>query len=174
MSKKRENKFLSFIVVIVLMVFVGAIYIVLSSGNLYQNTSNNQQTSSQVYKSKTLKFSIIIPSKFQAEERFTTILLKSSDGEIQINRNGTNFVNVEDYLNNLSAKNRIVIEDKEDLTINDLKTLKATITYPGGPKNGERTYYIYNNDYAIYSLFTSSGDLFDDLDKIAQSFKYTP
>ncbi len=167
MSKKRENKFLSFIVVIIVAIFVGAIYMVVSSGNLYKNTSNNQSTSNQIYKSKAMKFSIDVPSKFQIKENLPTITVKNAKGEIYIDRSGTNFETLEEHLENLSNLNHLIISNKENVSINTLPAVKGII-------NGKMHYFIYAAPWTVYSIFTNSPPLFSDLDKIAQSFKYTP
>lgn len=167
MAKKRENKFLSFIVIIVIIIFVSAIYIVLSSGNFYQNTSNNQSASSQIYKSKAMKFTINIPVGFQAEEKFTTLSLKNSKGEILLSRVGTNIVNIDDYLNDLDKKNNSVIFNREKLTINNLPAIRGMV-------GSQKYYFIYAYDWTVFTLLATSESLFGDLDQIAQSFKYTP
>ena len=167
MSKKRENKFLSFIAVIIVILFAGAIYTVVNSGNLYKNTTDNQQASNQIYKSKAMKFSIEVPSDFQVEENLPTITVKNAKGVVYIDRSGTNFENLEEYLENLSKLNHFIISNKENVSINTLPAVKGII-------DGKKHYFIYAAPWTVYSIFTSSRALFDDLDTIAQSFKYTP
>jgi len=167
MAKKRENKFLSFIVVVIIIIFAAAIYMVVSSGNLYKNTPDIQPTSNQIYKSKAMKFSIDVPSDFQVEENLPTITVKNAKGVIYIDRSGTNFETLEEHLNNLSRLNHFVISSKENVSINSLPAVKGII-------DGKMHYFIYAKPWTVYSIFTSSQALFSDLDKIAQSFKYTP
>lgn len=180
---KREKQLtnnLSYPLIGVIVFSLVAVVYIITKSNRGQNVSYTtpsyaptQTIKEKIYRSKTLKFSIIVPSKFQVEERFTTILLKYNDELIQINRNGTNFENIEGYLNDLSKKNKITIQDERKTAINGLNAIIGTLQYPGGPQNGEKNYYLYNN-YAIYSISTPSEALFSDLDQIAQSFRYAP
>lgn len=175
MAKKRENKFLSFIAVIIIIVFVGAIFVVIKSEDLNHNQyiSNNQPASSQIYKSKSLKLTINVPVGFQVEEKFTAVNLKIDKREIKIDRIGTNFNNIESYLNNLEEKNKIEIADRKKNKINLLDSIESMIRHPVSKSRDEKAYFIYADNW-VYSLSTSSEELFDDLDQIAQSFKYTP
>ena len=174
MSKKREHKFLSFVAVVIILIFVGAIFMALGSGNLYKNTSSNQQSSNQTYKSKAMKFSIEVPLKFEIDEKFTEVHLTNNAKEgITISRVGTNFSNIDGYMNDLAIKNKINRENITKVNINGLNGIYGLIKYPGGHVMGEKTYYIYVENW-VYYISTSSEGLFGDLDQIARSFKYTP
>lgn len=128
--------------------------------------SNGAQQTKR-FESKDLKFSISLPTDFLIEEKFNSIFLKSNDGEITVGRIGTNFDNLNDYLDNLSSLNNFTIENKENLTINNYSAVKAYI-------KGATYYFIYPSKWVVYSIFTKSQPLFGDLDQIAQSFRYTP
>ena len=167
MAKKRENKFLSFIAIIIVILFAGVIYIVVNSGNLYKNTSNIQPTSNQIYKSKNLKFSVTIPSKFKVDEKFSRVTLGSDKGNIYIEKSGTNLDDIDDYVKDLDIKNNSVTLNKEKLYVNELQAISGIV-------GGQKYYFIYADKWTIFTLFTDSSQLSSDLDKIAQSFKYTP
>jgi len=173
MAKKRENKFLSFIVVVVLIVFAGVIYIVVSSGNLYKNTPNNQQPSSQIYKSKNLKFSISVSANWQVQEDITFVDLISNKGKINISRIATNFNSVKDYLQDFDLKRSISIKKENEIKINNKESISRIEIFNGGPINKQKVYYVYTDNW-VYAISTTPESLFDDLDKIAQSFKYGP
>lgn len=174
--KKKNNLLKPAIALLILITALFFLTKALAKKKPYQqsaeNSSNIILTDARVYQSKNLKFKITAPAGYQLEERFTTVMLKNNNGEININRNGTNYDNIADYINFLSEKNKFKTIDKKQLIINKLNALKAKIEYPGGPKQGEKSYFIYV-DYSIYTLSTSSPALFADLDKIALSFEYT-
>ena len=173
MAKKREHKFLNFISVVIILIFVGAIFMALGSGNLYKNTSSNQQSSSQIYRSKTLKFIISASPNWQLQEEITFVDLLSNEGKINISRIATNFSNVTDYLKDFDIKRNIVVETENKLSIYDRESVSRIEIFHGGPINKQKVYYIYVDNW-VYSLSTYSEPLFGDLDQIAQSFKYTP
>ncbi|MBI3485412.1 hypothetical protein HY025_00545 [Candidatus Daviesbacteria bacterium] len=125
----------------------------------------------KTYSSKTLRLTIQVPSSYTLDEKFTTITLTSSRGKILVDRNGTNFSNVQSYLTDLSQKNHFILLNESTLTINNQSAISGLINHLDGTK--EKIYFIYS-DYAIYNFSTSSPDLYSDLDQIAQSFKYTP
>lgn len=172
MTKKRENKFLSFIVVVILIIFVGAIYMVIKSGSLYQNIYNNQSTSSQVYKSKNLKFNMLIPDKSDVLEAQTYVDITINGMLLDVVRNGTNFRSLREYVKDFDTKKRIVIAEENFSTISDYQAISRIEKNKETGKR-QKIYYIYAENW-VYSLSTTSEGLFGDLDKIAQSFKYTP
>ncbi len=172
MIKKRENKFLSFIVIIIVVIFVGAIYIVISSGNLYQNISNSQPTSNQIYKSKAMKFSIDVPSKFQIKEDLSIFLLKYNGLNIEIIKNGTNYSNLNDYIVSFDQRRNLISSEVKKNSVNGLEAMSRKVRFPK-EKGEQKTYYICGDNW-VYILSTSSPALFNDLDKIARSFRYTP
>lgn len=134
--------------------------------NPTQPTSTNTLAETKTFQSKNLKFSITVPSIFQVEEKFTTVLISKGDNQIMINRNGTNFDKIEDYIKDLGIKNHFVILNKTSSQINGLEAISGKI-------EETKIYFLYKNN-AVYSFSTNSEALYNDLDQIAQSFKYTP
>ena len=167
-NTKIKTKHGIIIVIAFVLLFGIGIYLVVNGNKTYvpqENTgiSNTEQTT---YKSKDLKFTLNVPSKFQIEERFTTVLLQYTDELIQITRSGTNDSTLDAHLDNLSKLNNFNFLTKEELTINNYSAVKGTI-------EGEVHYFIYVDNW-VYSISTSSPSLFSTLDQIAQSFKYNP
>lgn len=178
MKKITKNNFsVSLIVVILFSVVV--VYFVLRAVNMYQPASSNlslpigKQNSSQIFKSKNLKFTIDVPSKFRIEEKFTTVFLRNTLGEILVDRIGTNFSNIDDYLEDLSIKNKLLIEKKNKFLIDNYNSMNVVIKHPVSKDQDSKAYMIYV-DYFIYTFSTTYPDLFDDLDQIAKSFRYSP
>ena len=134
---------------------------------------NSNYSMSKNYTFSTLKFSINVPNDYRIDDKSISINLIKGKNEINIGRNGTNHQNIDNYLNDLGSKNKIVFVDRENLTIGNYDAIKTIIKHPisGDPDN--LTYFIYK-DYFIYRFSTSNKELFDDLDQIARSFRYTP
>lgn len=128
--------------------------------------TSNVPESTKTYQSKDMKISIRINSNINVEDRLGRIILNNQKGQIIINKTGTNFENIKEYLEDLQLKNHFVLEMKKDLEINSNSAISGYL-------KDEKFYYIYA-DYRVYSLSTSSESLYDDLDQIAKSFRYTP
>lgn len=160
--------------IIIILIIVAALIICITLYNQSKSISKTPQptpsTNSQQTKtfrsSSVMKFSIEIPENYQVEEKFTNVTIATPKGSIYINRTGTNFEKVEDYINDLGTKNHFTLTDKKILQINGLKTISGII-------EKEKIYFIYN-DYAVYTLTAKSESLYSDLDQIAQSFRYIP
>lgn len=128
------------------------------------------EQSSFVYQSQSLNFSITVPEKYLIEEKQTYISLRSGVQQISIGRSGTNFNTIEDHLAELANKNKLTLNNRKSISINDLPALVTEI-YSNNRR--EKVYFIYR-DYVVYNISTDSPILFNDLDRIAQSFRYTP
>jgi hypothetical protein len=142
----------------------------------YQTKINYQKTAEstdRVIISKFGHFSVVVPEGFSGVAQYTDAVLKSKDGEIIIGRNGTNFDEVNAYINDLALKNKINILKKKDLSINGLSGVRAVIEYPISKSKSKMAYFIYT-DNQVYTLSTDSEALYADLDKIANSFRYLP
>ncbi|MBI4084532.1 MAG: hypothetical protein HY431_01360 [Candidatus Levybacteria bacterium] len=140
----------------------------LSSVNNYQQPNTSQNTT---FQSKNLKFIVLAPKNFEIEESFTSVIFKNEEGEIVLGRSGTNFKKLEEYLEDLSIKNRATITNRQYFN-GQPNIVKGRIRYQNIQTEKE-IYFIYNDNW-VYSLSTDSEALFDDLDEIAKSFRYRP
>lgn len=131
-----------------------------------QPTATPVLKQTKTFQSKNLKFSIVVPANFQVEEKFTRVTITAPDGLIYITRSGTNFSNLDDYLYDLENKNHFNLKNRQ-------KFSRDSLTIISGFKDKEKEYFIFVDNW-VYLLSTSSESLFDDLDQIAQSFKYIP
>lgn len=173
MIKAKNNKTIIYLILVAIVIFTIVLAFKLSAPQIENNTLNTfRATQNKTYASKLLKFSIDYPSNCALEEADTDINLNCNSGSIRISRYGTNFSNPSDFFRDLSIKNRFTIIESKSTELNTMPAIEAKITYPGGPAI-EKIYYIYIN-YAIYSISSSSPELYSDLDQIAKSFKYTP
>lgn len=128
--------------------------------------SSNNAGQMKIYQSKTLKFRLNLPNEYQVEDKLGSVTISSDRGEIFIDRNGTNFENLEDYVIDLEDKNKYPLTSKKNLIINNLEAIT-------GLGKNERIFFIYKEHF-VYTISTTSKSLFNDLDQIAQSFRYTP
>lgn len=169
---KRKNNIL---------LILGIIAIVIISLTLYlskylnktpqQNSMNFGQT--KIFQSKNLNLSLQISNKLQVLEKTTFVNLISQDRIINVSRIATNFDDISSYLKDFDSKRTVKIEQEHKLKINDYPSVDRMELFNNGPVAKQKVYYIYINNW-IYSLSTSSESLYDDLDQIAQSFRYTP
>ncbi|MBI2338650.1 hypothetical protein HYU95_05720 [Candidatus Daviesbacteria bacterium] len=131
-----------------------------------QPTSTKSAEETKIFKSKLMQFSVDLPNNYVAEERIGSAIITTPNGEIYIDRNGTNFDNINDYIEDLEEKNRFAVSTKQSYKINNLETVAGII-------DKEKAYFIYSNN-AVYTLTAKDKSLFNDLDQIAKSFRYTP
>lgn len=152
------------LIIIVAILAIGAVIYYKSNSSQPESTKSAEQA--KTIQSKNLKFSVEIPSDFEKQEKFTTVILNNNGNEIKISRVATNFENLENYLADLSNKNKFNLSNKENLSINDSVAIR-------GNTNDEKIYFIYRDGW-VFSISTDSNSLFDDLDQIAHSFHYIP
>lgn len=160
---KFFRKNLKFVLSIAVIIFLVAIYL-----NKFSNSSKFK-----TYNSKSMNISISIPNNSKIEDKFASITITDGEGSILIDRNGTNFMNIEDYMAGLdrTRKNPPRIEKNEAKSINRYNSI-LRIYQDFEDKYKLKIYYLYVNN-SVYSLSTSSPELYDDLDQIANSFIYT-
>lgn len=127
----------------------------------------------KTFQSKAMKFNIQIPKQYQIEEKPTVVnVISQNNTKISISREGTNFKNLRDYLDDLDKQNKIKVLNKTEFTFNNYETFMRTEKYGDGNAQG-KTYYIFI-DNSVYTLSTSTPSLYPVLDQIAQSFRYIP
>ncbi len=126
----------------------------------------------KIYNSESMKISFEVPAESSIEDKFASIAIKNKKGEILINRNGTNFDNLNDYMYSLDGtrRNQISLDLEEKKIISGYESLVRI--YPAFEGNNKtKNYYLFVNNW-VFLLSTSSEASFSDLDQIAQSFKY--
>ncbi len=123
------------------------------------------------YQSKSLDFTIQIPKDFNTEEGLTFVEFKKGDSSIGLGRVAHASASLSDYLSDLDEKNKTTkISEIKDLEINGY-SVRVRDELRGREK--VRLYYIFTPDW-VYVFSTKSEELYDDLDQIAKSFRYTP
>ena len=164
---KKNNNVIIFIVLV--LSFGTILYLVASrTTSLWPRSKSNPtiERTKTFQSSSTMKFSITLPVTYSVEEKFGKVTVVTPAGEIYINQIGTNYDNLEDFLQNVKERNKFSIKEERKLVINDLP---ATLW----EKTDERLYMLYREN-TVYTISTKSKSLYDDLDQIAQSFRYTP
>ncbi|OGE45739.1 hypothetical protein A3B39_01970 [Candidatus Daviesbacteria bacterium RIFCSPLOWO2_01_FULL_37_10] len=136
-----------------------------------QPTSTNSVDQTKPYQSMPMKFNVELPVKFQAVEKPGRITFSNTEGNIIIDRNGTNFISLKDYLVDLDSRNKVQISEETQLTINQYSATNRLIKYQSGEI--QKIYIIFVSGF-IYNFQTDSQSLYDDLDQIAKSFRYIP
>jgi hypothetical protein len=158
---QKNYNFLLVFMAVVLSIIGAAWYL-----DIFSNSSiNKREVTERVITTKgPLDISLIVPTKFSSEERFGTLTLSSSEGQISVSHNATNYDDLMSHLT--SPLNKIInkLDRFEESPIRNYQAIKGFL----GNKN---TYYIYAGS-AVYFLSTSSPELYDELDAIAQSFQY--
>lgn len=134
-----------------------------------ESTKSAEQT--KTFQSKNLKFSINMPISYKTEEKLGKVIIATSKGEIYVDRNGTNFTNLKEYLSDLDAHNKNQILQDSPEMIDNYEASNRLLKYSSGEI--QKLYTIYIDNW-IYNIYTNSEALYNDLDQIARSFKYTP
>lgn len=151
-----------------------AIFLFLFIRNL--PNSNEQKVNSDAnYKevaSEFMNFSVNVPQNVETEEGYSFVTILFQEGDVKIDRNGTNFDSVEEYVQDFDTKRSLNVISESPVLIGKYSGITRIEKLNGGPVLEEKVYYIYVDNY-IYSIHTSSPDLYDELDTIAHSFHYT-
>lgn len=173
-KNKAKNIWLGVIIFIALIIVV---YLI-APANLQKFTNNkieysqNGTSEATTFESKYLKFRINLASKFHATDETSRIIVTSPLGEIYVNRDGTQFNDLEGYINDFDNSTTLNFQEDERSVINGYNA-RARIIEENNLENREKIYFIYIDNY-IYMISTKEEVLFDDLDQIAKSFRYTP
>lgn len=159
-----------------MLLFGVVIYLVVNTNKTYApqtNTTLNAEEQSKIIKVDTLKMSVSAPKNYRTEEQITFVDLISEKGKINISRIATNLNDIASYLQDFDSKRKIRVSSKSNGRISNLAYVERVEDFDGGPITKQKVYFIYVDGW-VYSLSTSSPALFDDLDTIAQSFRYAP
>lgn len=150
--------------------FVSMWIYVFNNSNILINKSNNssnEELNFTSYKSEKLGFKLDIPKGYKVKEIDNSLLIESQEGVITTNRLFGFSNSVEEYLNDLSTKNHLLLNYLD----NKHGFIVTKINYGIGIP--EKYYYIKNIDTDTFvSISTSSPELYDELEQIAASFEY--
>lgn len=163
-KNKKNNKIILFII-ISLVIFFGFILLIKA---FYSTT--------KTYYSDTLNISFNYPQDYQLEEKFAQIYLTESGKLIMINRITTNKIynNLDEFVkdkeNLITGAN---IFERKKFVIDGYEAVSVLFIYPNDQSKNNKAYYIFANG-AFYHFYTTSPELYNDLDRIAESFRYKP
>ena len=107
----------------------------------------------------------MVPKGFEVKDQGILINLANNiEGNITIGRSGTNYNSIEDYFGFIRERNNF-----GDVLFSKAPSSKYQILH--GKIQQSKLYLVYV-DHWVFSLSTTSPDLYDDLEEIVQSFKY--
>lgn len=165
---KKAPVILFILVFLITLFFVSPTFRNLLNLNQYLN---KREAGPTVFESKYLNFSVDLLPGFQAADETTQITIDSQGGQINVSRNGTNYDSLDSYISDFDTKRNLIASDVEKITINDYESMSRMVEFPDQSVK-QKSYYIYINNW-VYIISTFSEGLYDDLDQIAKSFKYT-
>lgn len=169
MKKKEKNKakdyYLVVLMVLALCIAVAFWYFEGKTNNIASNSGLENIKKPRIdYSHPTMDFSITYAPGFEVEEKNHQVTFFKGENKVLISSSSTNYPNLTSHLsdprNDLLAR----ASEVEKLTINGYEAMSGVL-------DGKKYFFIYV-DNAVYFLSTSSPDLYDELDAIAQSFHY--
>lgn len=125
----------------------------------------------KTFQSSELKFSIDLNENYQVTDKLGRVSIVTPNGNLYIERNSTNFNNLGDYLKDLDNRNKTIVVKEKTKLIFDNQAIDRLVKYRSGEM--QKVTIIYANGW-VYSIFSDTESLYDDLDQIAQSFRYKP
>lgn len=174
--KKKSKKNYQYLILlsISLTILITFIYFHFTANNKDRVTQTNSETKLLTYTSQNKKVSFLYPPDYQIEEIYNDISLIKGISQISIYSIGTNYDNLQDYLNGLERMNKLNIVERYPSQINNIKTIRAVIKTPVNNNPDSYTYFFYPTEWTVYSISTDSKELRNDVDKIAETFIYNP
>ena len=133
------------------------------SQSISTNPNSNENTQSYMAPGEQ-NYEIEIPLEATIEIGTSSTQVVVGENTIVIIRNGTNFTNLDNYLADLDMQNLKDVRSKEPFIIDGYNFVSRDL-------GSAKQYYGYVEGW-IYNFSTSSPELYDDLDQIAQSFRY--
>ena len=133
------------------------------------DTESTTSKSTKSYQSASLNIAFEYPGEYVASEKFTDIVLKkqASASVVQITKYGSQYLNVEDHVNNLISKWQIKPNERS-VFVGD--NLQGEYLIKNGVDESQKIIF-YVKEFFIYQFETNDPELFSDLDTIARSFK---
>lgn len=127
----------------------------------------------QIYTSNFLHFSVYIPKDFIAEENYNTISLKKGEELITIDRIASMFDNLDEHISNYDSRRELIIKNQNNIRMSSYPAIVREQSFGTDNIKDHKIIFTYINGW-VYTLSTSSPDLYDELNQIAQSFQYLP
>jgi len=170
MAKKKVKKQLPQGVVWGLVVLVVVFLVLFFRGSL--KFSSDSPTATKTFKSsEVMDFEVEVPSGFSVEEKIIRVILTFEGNSIYLDKSSTNFDDLDSYIADLDSIDRVEVIEEKTTSINSLKAVRREVVLGTGEK---RLVYDIYAEGLIYTIFTDSPALYDDLDQIAKSFRYAP
>lgn len=120
-----------------------------------------------IYSSTNNHFMISVPSGYSVVEKFNTATFSRQGSSFDVTSTGTNFSDVDEYLDDMFIKNKLVPKPTAEAL-----SIDAGLPARSWESASSKNVTILSGD-SVYSLSTSSPALYDELEQIAKSFRYT-
>lgn len=173
MVKQNSNKLALRLTILVLVGFFALAYFVTAGNKNNVGQYKQDDTQQAIFNSKYLKFSMILPGNFFANDETSRVVISSPNGQLYVNRNGTQYRDLSNYLDNFDERTNLIVADEEELNIDDNDAVMRIYESTDVAQNQEKIYFIYAENN-VYKISTTDKELFDDLERVAKSFRYAP
>lgn len=171
MSKKSYGNKL---VLVIFAFLLAGMYIVLFKQLAtlkYVNPSSSAIERTNTYTSNILEMSVTVSDGFEVEERHPVVYLQSYRGEITITQNNLDVDDFDYYIKQYDERRDVNILSSKQLQIGDYEAYERVMEFNGVDMT-QKSYFIYPDQWVIYTISTTSPALYDDLEAIIQSFEY--
>lgn len=161
---KHHHSVAVVVLVGVILLFLLLFFTIFPNSNKDASLLNGQR---QMYHSDFLNISFAVPNNYLVKELHNFITVTNNDSEeIEISRIGTNSDSLEDYLYSIDQTSNKIYAGQEIFVINGFPVVRIG--------TNDKRYYLFYKKNFVYSISTTAPDLYDELDQVAQSFKYIP
>lgn len=126
---------------------------------------------SNTYTSEVLDISFLVPEGFEIEEIQPVVYLRSDKGEVSITKNNLDMNDFGLFIEQYDERRNINVLSSIKLKINGYQSYKRVMQFSGIDRI-QKSYFIFPDQWVVYTLSTTSPELYDDLEEIVQSFKY--
>lgn len=144
----------------------------ISSDTSMVNNNINPTELTKKYLSADFKMKIDIPSGLLIEDKFPLFVLKGELGEIQVVRNGTNFDDLDDYLEDFDSKRKLNLYESNPSIVNGYPVVIRNSSTKDSEVKQKSAFLFAENYVYIFSTFDEA--LYPAIDQIVQSFEYNP
>lgn len=166
LKKSKQNSTLFIVIALIVIVIGISGYILNQFSKRTITTTPTTVPQFKTYHSDVMDFTIDVPGEYEITEYLGGVNLFSSNGQIYIDQNATNFEKLDEFLKDSKGTSYDKLKEKKSFKINGLDSVSGFID--------ERKIYFVYTDFNVYLLYTKDAVLYYDLDQIAKSFNYSP
>ncbi len=169
MKKQKPQKNVTFLGIVILILLLSAVAWFVSSPKKEPESTVTKSSEVEHFTSENLEISFDAKTPVLMKDLWTNVILDYDGKEIVIGRSGHNYEGLDEYLERLIELNHLNVKARRDAVIDNSP---AVILFTDSLGADHPTYYVIKDDW-VFSMFTVHPELFDDLDMIVNTFKYT-